>query len=84
MGNNIAALDRNFPHVLEKMKSLKMDRLLESPGHTNLSMVKELYANWNPDKFKYWVRGKEVNLERYDLCKFLRAESPNLKILRSL
>lgn len=71
MGINVAALERNFPHVLERLKSLKIDKLLEFPRHANLSMVKELYANWNLDKFMSWVRGKEVKLERDDLSKFL-------------
>lgn len=63
---------------------MKMKKLLESPRHENLSMVKELYANWNIDKFKSWVRGIEVNLELDDMCMFRGWTVLTRRFLRSL
>lgn len=44
---NVTALEKNFPQVLDWLKCLKMDKLLECPGHENMNIVKELYANLN-------------------------------------
>ncbi|XP_070050474.1 uncharacterized protein [Nicotiana tomentosiformis] len=77
MGINVKALERNFPDVLARLVEMKMDKLIECPGPTNLSMVQELYANWNEGLFQSWVRGKDIALDRRSLCDFLGVDSPN-------
>lgn len=42
MGINKVALEKNYFKVLAQMKNFKLDLLLESPGHANLSIVQEL------------------------------------------
>lgn len=67
--------------MLERLKCLNKEIFLERPRHTNLSKVKELHANWNDNRHKFWVRGKKVPLDRESLCKFLGVDCPNPKIL---
>lgn len=60
------------------------DKLLKCPGHENLSMVKELHANWNDHMFTSWIRGIEVPLDRESLRIFLRVDCQNPKIFPKL
>lgn len=48
---NVTALDRDLPEVLAGLRSLKMKKLFGCPGHENLIMVKEFYANWNDHRY---------------------------------
>ncbi|XP_070048961.1 uncharacterized protein [Nicotiana tomentosiformis] len=82
MGINMKALERNFPDILATLIAKKMDKLLECPGPANLSMVRELYANWNEKNDMPWVRGQEIPMDREALCQFLGVDSPNPRRLR--
>lgn len=63
-------MDKNYPKLLTQMKEVSLDRLMESLGHANLSMVWELYANLNHKHDHAGVRGERVNLSREDLCNY--------------
>nr|XP_009793837.1 PREDICTED: uncharacterized protein LOC104240665 [Nicotiana sylvestris] len=71
IGINTTALERNFPEILDRLRALKMEKFLECPGPANLSMVLELYANWDSQKSTSRVRGKDVQLGREYLCDYL-------------
>lgn len=73
MGINTTTLEQHFPTILDRIKELKLHHFLESPGPANLSMVKELYANWNFQKNESYVRGVWINLQAQALCDFLGA-----------
>ncbi|XP_070036445.1 uncharacterized protein [Nicotiana tomentosiformis] len=48
----------------------------------NMSMVRELYANWNEHQFMSWVQGKEVPLNKASLYKFLGVDCLNPRRLQ--
>ncbi|XP_070015699.1 uncharacterized protein [Nicotiana sylvestris] len=76
---NTIALERKFPEILDRLRALKMDKFLECPGPANLSMVRELYANWDYRRSTSRLRGKDVSLGREYLCDYLGVENADPK-----
>lgn len=64
------------------MKVLKLDRLLESPGHANLCMVRELYANQNHNHDHADVQEESVSLSRKDVTNYLGVNNHDPRILQ--
>ena len=68
-----ASLARAYPRVLARLEQVGMGFVFNRPTDCNLHLVRELYANWNPDAptCLVVVRGSDVILDSLSLTGLL-------------
>ncbi|KAH0636011.1 hypothetical protein KY285_035712 [Solanum tuberosum] len=56
------SLAHEFPHILRLIRELGMDFIFAEPKDCNLHMVREFYANWEPEARSHYVtvQGRNV------------------------